>query len=362
MKFFEIINKPLDLNSKNFEIFQFLNTDLIDDDFFVRKEILNEIEKANIINNDDEEHFDIKEESINYFKEQNILDILDLEECVSKDDFDIFEEDFIEDSLHKDWYDNKLFINKLKLELKKIKSNYIKKKKQEKEKKNEEVDPNKEHFFSFLKYSYKKKLVKNRKHTMSIRPGVSDSPKKNSLIRNKNITILNQILNIFIKDGNKKTVFKHHNIMYNEFYNFFKENELNVTNYHNFNYFKELLKNEPKNTHNFNLLLLEHMPIFDSLFNIKTKKNKKIKNRLDIKKYSHEIVYVKKDKRVRNTLKVLKIYNENFKSYFFWERLFLMYLSIIVNWQNSFLIKRRSYIYVKSSKFFKVNNGKKNYS
>lgn len=352
MKFFnydiKIKNKPSNIKKLN-EIFNYFN---VESNIFIKK---------------DEPGDNFYGDTIDHFKEQSDLGLEYLPEVLLHEDFDISKEEYINNSVHFYKYKSFLFIKKLNKLIKKVKTDYLRKKKskipdkEDKEKK-EKAELIFDYYSFFLKFDYEKNFVKNRRNHMLMRPGVSDSPKKNSLMRNKNFSNLGQIMSIFIKTGNKKTIFKHHNIMYNNFYDMFKGEDNKDLNIKNFIIFKKLFKNIPSIYRNFNYILNKQLPIFNSIFDIKPIKNPVKKNKSDNKKYTYEVTYLKKDKRVRNTLKVIELYNESFKSYFLWERLLFMYLSILINWQNSFLIKRRSYIYSKSIKFFRANIKRKNYS
>lgn len=177
-----------------------------------------------------------------------------------------------------------------------------------------------EHIFYILtNLGYMKKNVIKRKFLLNIKKGITKTEKKNSLKRDKNISILNSYLNIMIFNGNKNTLFKHFNeavenffyIFNNENDEFYKHKDYLILNY---------LSNNFIEYNDFVYMLNKFLPDYYSIFDIKTKKNnKKSKNK---KKYSHKIFYIPENKRLKNTLKILNSYSNTFKNYNLWERLF----------------------------------------
>lgn len=163
-----------------------------------------------------------------------------------------------------------------------------------------------------LKLGYLKKNVKKRKILLNIKKGITSTEKKNSLKRDKNNTILQQYMNIMIYNGNKGTLFRNFDIAVENFFYALNDQNEEFLKYKNFlplhylvDYFAEY--------NDFNYILEEFLPKYYSLFDIKTKKNpKKIKA---LKKYRHDIVYVTEPKRLKNILKIINVYSENFKNY-----------------------------------------------
>ena len=201
----------------------------------------------------------------------------------------------------------------------------------------------------FLKFNYLKKNIKNRKIFLKIRKGLTSTEKKNSLKRDSNFSIVQQYINVSLKGGNKDIVFKNlDKAVEIIFFSFNDENEefIKYKNFFNLNF----LVNNFIDYCDFSFLLGEFLPQYYSVFDIKTKKNHKKSRK--IKKYSHEIIYIPENKRLKNTLKVLNMYTNNFKNYELWERLFWMFTTVINNKKNSYIYKRRAYIYKKSIRFF----------
>lgn len=211
------------------------------------------------------------------------------------------------------------------------------------------------HELLFLDYT--KKNVKKRKIVLDIKKGITKTEKKNSLKRDKNNTILQQYFNIMIKNGNKNTLFKNFDQAIEMFFFILNGEDENFNNYRNYSSLNFLVNNLVE-YNDFSYLLEIFLPKYFSLFDIKTIKNNKKKRSL--KKYSHEVVYISENKRLKNLLKIINTYSENFKNYELWDRLFWTFIKLILNdgSKKSYLLNRRSYIYKKSIKFF-INNKNK---
>lgn len=210
--------------------------------------------------------------------------------------------------------------------------------------------------FNFLNKEYilyKKEIKKNRKNLKLIRPGISLNKLKNSIIRDKNNSLIEQYININLKKGKKVKIYKNVNLMIeNLFLTIILEtDEFNKYDY--YNNFIQLYKNDV-NYSNINWILNLYSKNFKSIFEIKTiKNNKKLKLS---NKYTHEIVYIPKERRLKYVLKSLSFYKNNFNNYNFWERIFWSVFKTLINSNNSFLKKRKEYIYLKAIKFFKKNH------
>lgn len=203
--------------------------------------------------------------------------------------------------------------------------------------------------FNFIDYEYFKSNVKRRKILNNIKKGVTSTEKKNSIKRDVNNTLMQQFINVVFKNGNKEFIFNQVNTVSENLFFILNEEHEDFYKYKNYKSLCFLSEFSPK-FNNFNSIFFNSLIDLESLFDIKTKKNpKKLKL---LKKFSHEIVFIPKIKRLKNTLKVLNVYSENFKNYNIWERLFWMILFVILDQKKSFLFKRRSFIYKKSLKFF----------
>jgi hypothetical protein len=161
--------------------------------------------------------------------------------------------------------------------------------------------------FDFDKYN-----IKNRKNLNNIKPGVSDNLKKNSIKRDKNNSLIFQFLNINTKKGKKFLIYKSINNMLENLFFSLKNNCNEFETYKNYKNVVFLYNNTFEYSDMDNLL---HNMVSDleSIFEIKTKKNNK---KLKLKdKYTHEIVYIPKERRLKYVLRSLSLYKESFKNY-----------------------------------------------
>lgn len=168
-------------------------------------------------------------------------------------------------------------------------------------------------YFISLDLGLLKKNVKNRKISSKIKKGITTTEKKNSLKRDKNLPMLNQFINIMNGDGNKRLIFKNFNKAIELFFFTLNEENEEFFKYKNYAIFLFLIKNYHE-YNNFNYIFEDLIPNYYSIFDIKTKKN--YKKRKQIKKYKHEIIYIPEPKRLKNVLKIISFYSENFKNYY----------------------------------------------
>ena len=197
-------------------------------------------------------------------------------------------------------------------------------------------------FYDFDKYCIKKRKIFNK-----IKLGVSKNLKKNSLKRDSNNTYVQQLTNLFLKRGVKTIIFKNLNLMLENVNIFINDLKFN-TNYKNNNYFYNLIYFKQKDL---NFIIFNFLNDFESIFDLKTKKNDKNSKK---GKYLHEIVYIPKKRRFKYVLKYLYLHTNNYKNNKFWERIFWALISSISS-KDCFLNKRKIQICLKSIKFFKNN-------
>lgn len=204
-------------------------------------------------------------------------------------------------------------------------------------------------------YSFAKKNMKSRKVFRRAVNGRRRNQKNDSIKRDRNSTIVEQFFNVSMKSGKKLVILKQWNIFMNNLLDSFKENNSNLNHYKNYESLLDLL-NSKKNYYNFDLLLNRSILIFEPLFNVKIEKaNKRMKSKYN-KKYLYKVMYIKKEKRIKHILKLINSYSERFQNYNYWERLYWMFASILLEPKNSFLWKRKIYVYKKAlKKLFKKN-------
>lgn len=202
---------------------------------------------------------------------------------------------------------------------------------------------------------YTKKYYKNRKVLLRIKKGITKTEKKNSLKRDKNNSILQQYMNIIVKDGGKNTIFKNFSKSIENFYFILNDENEEFYKYKNYLILNFLVNNFIE-FNDFDYLLKRFLPDYYSIFDMKTIKNKK--KGKNLKKYNHEICYIPEAKRLKNLLKIINVYSKSFKNYNLWERLFWVFITLMMDKDKTNLLKRRSFIYKKSIKFFKNNKNK----
>lgn len=174
-------------------------------------------------------------------------------------------------------------------------------------------------FFYNNFYDYEKNLVKNRKFFYKIKPGVSLNIKKNSIKRNSNSLLFQQYINLNTKKGNKNIFFLNFNKSVENLLYVFKYNIEDLNSYVNYSNFIDTF-NKTFKYQNTNQLIEKIVDELKSVFEIKTKKNnKKIKT---LSKYSHEIIYIPRQRRLKYVLRSLSLYKEYFNNYCLWERIF----------------------------------------
>ena len=208
---------------------------------------------------------------------------------------------------------------------------------------------------TYFLYFFLKKNVKSRKIFIKKINGKFRNIKNDSYRRDKNIDISNRFINVSLKNGKKLNFLKNWNLFLKNFFLSFNKNNSNISHYKNYDFFLDLFNNKYY-YHDINLLIKKSITVFEPLFNIKVNKiNKKFKNKFN-KKYSYDIIYIKKKKRLKHVLKLINSYSERFKNYRCWERLYWSFISILLEPKNSFLWKRKMFVYKKAlKKLFKKN-------
>lgn len=204
--------------------------------------------------------------------------------------------------------------------------------------------------FYSIYYNFEKSLVKKRKNLYKTKLGVSINVKKNSIKRDSNNILSQQYINLGQKKGNKNSFKLNFDKAIENLYTSFKLNLKEFSSYDNYLNFSNIFNNSLKHS-NIDYIIYEISNNLKSVFEIKTKKNNK-KLKLQ-SKYSHEIVYIPRQKRLKYVLRAICLYKEYFNNYCLWERIFWSIFITIVNKKNSFLMKRKNFIYEKSIKFFK---------
>ena len=204
-------------------------------------------------------------------------------------------------------------------------------------------------YFDYLDYWILKDNFKRRKILNRIKKGVTSTEKKNSIKRDLNQNLFQQYINVTFKKGNKEYIFNQINIASETFFLSLNEDFDEFYKYKDYKSFV-FLSNYVKEYNNFNFILCNSLLNFESIFDIKTRKNSKKLRR--VKPYNQEIVFIPKSKRLKSVLRNLAVYSESFKNYSLWERLFWLFMLISLDFKKSPIFKRKMYIYKKSINFF----------
>lgn len=208
----------------------------------------------------------------------------------------------------------------------------------------------------FSNYFYKwncTNALKNVVIDFSIQKKIKYTTKKlTSLKRSNNISLLLRFLNFLVKNGLK---IRYANILssgvlklYSMF--FFFNKTLASEN----KYYKDMFLVIPNflNFYSFKIILHFFSSLLEPFFYMRVKKvEKKYRKKLK-KKFTIQPIYVKPQKRVGFVLKTLVNYTNLFSSYSLSERMFLSLFKTLIEQKNSFLYRRKLYMY---SKLFKNN-------
>ena len=207
--------------------------------------------------------------------------------------------------------------------------------------------------FDYFLYEFKKPLIKNRKINNKAKKGIIKNPKRSSNILDKNTSLILKYLKTSQKKGKNFLIFKNLNKSIFNFYDYFNFNYNNNNfskKYHNYEYLSNLILNDFKKL-DLNYLISNFVLNLQSIFELKSKKNK-IKDKNN-NKYLYEIVYIKKENRLKYLIKSLSMNCESFKKNQIWERIFWSFFILFFDTNNSFLNKKKLFLYFKSIKFFK---------
>lgn len=173
-----------------------------------------------------------------------------------------------------------------------------------------------------------------------------------SIKRNKNKSILNKFLNFFFRRGLKIQYTNTLNSSVSDFYFFFFFFNKSLNNmYKGYSEIYNLIPNF-LNFYNFGTMLNFLNTLLEPFFFIKVKKvEKKYRKKLK-KKFVAQPSYVQPHKRVGLVLRSILYYTNLFSSYKLSERLSLGLFKLLVEQKNSYLYRRKIYMYSKMFKKF----------
>jgi len=151
--------------------------------------------------------------------------------------------------------------------------------------------------------------------------------------------------------GNKISLHKHYSNAISDFYftllyDLEDEDFYFLNSFFFYNLIKELIEKK-KILLNFNELFFFSISSYDSLFTLKTKKLNKIMRLKLKKKYKSSINYIFKNKRISETLKLLKQQLIDFKRFKLDVRFFSLFLFFILHPSNSLPFRQRNIVYNK---------------
>lgn len=192
---------------------------------------------------------------------------------------------------------------------------------------------------------YELDFLKKKHFFKKTNKGSNINIKLKSSRRNININLLNKILNTTMYKGNKLTLLKHYNIFIEKFMPLFIEKIETYNSYMYYDFTCNLVDFEPE-YYEFEYMLAPSIPLFEQIFDIQTKKvDKKLKKLHPYKDYIIDVVYLSPKKREKRVLKMFNLYTQSYKYYYYSDRLFSTFASIILDPANSSVWKRRLYSY-----------------
>lgn len=165
--------------------------------------------------------------------------------------------------------------------------------------------------------------------------------------RIKNLTILDRFLNLFFKDGLKSKYLNYFNKSVEQVYYmlfFFSKN----LNYNEHMYVETLFSTSvKKNFYTFSSILSEIVLLLEPIFSLKIQKVEKKFRKFLKKKFTGKISYIQPRKRLHVVLRALLQYLNLFKPYHLHDRLYYSFFKTLVEQKQSFLYKKKIYMYTK---------------
>ena len=208
---------------------------------------------------------------------------------------------------------------------------------------------------NYTRYFYLLNLIKKKQFCKKTDKGVKLDSRFDSIRRFKNLSVNNQLLNIWLKKGLKLNLLKHYNIFLQNFYLILISNISFYENYPNYNYVLELLDTKDY-YYKFENLLNDPLKELEYIFDLKIKKlNKKLQKKYN-KKYDYKIVHINKKKRLRYLLKIFYSNINYYKYNKYSERIFYTLINIVFNTKDTEVWTKKLHTYKTVFKFFNKNN------
>lgn len=208
---------------------------------------------------------------------------------------------------------------------------------------------------NYTRYFYLLNLIKKKQFFKKTNKGIKLDSRFDSIKRFKNLSVNNQLLNIWLKKGLKLNLLKHYNVFLQNFYLILISNISFYENYPNYNYVLELLDTKDY-YYKFENLLNDPLKELEYVFDLKIKKlNKKLQKKYN-KKYDYKIVHINKKKRLRYLLKVFYSNINYYKYNKYSERIFYTLINIVFNTKDTEVWTKKLYTYKTVFKFLNKNN------
>lgn len=204
--------------------------------------------------------------------------------------------------------------------------------------------------FSYFKYTrFKKKIFIKNNNKKKI------NFKNISSLRDKNINLIKKYYNVSNYNGKKESFFNNFNSFLKLFFFIFIRKNSFYSMKENYFFFYENLNSKFIN-YNFYFFIKDILYESNSIFDIKINKvSKKYQSKIK-KKFIFELVYINKNKRIRQTLKLINNNIKNNKMLDLKNNMLSSFYEVLSHPKNSFLWKRKISIYNKAmKKFFKKN-------
>lgn len=157
---------------------------------------------------------------------------------------------------------------------------------------------------------------------------------------------INLLLKSSLRGGNKLLMLKHFNLFNDSFYFLFNNwNSFLNNKFSTYNVYYEISVQNPR-FFNINLLLKSILDLNESIFNLRVVKYTKSQRKFlkPKKKFFYEVVYLPKNKRFKNLLKIIHRHAHQYNNYTYFERLLMSFCNSFFLQKNSLLYNRKIYM------------------
>lgn len=162
--------------------------------------------------------------------------------------------------------------------------------------------------------------------------------------RLKNLSIFDRFLNLFFKDGLRLKYLNYFNKsiqqIYHTLYFFWK-----TLTFAQYVYIDSLFSSEKHNYDIFSALIYEMTVLLEPMFQMRVEKVNKQFKKVIKKRFTSKIIYVKPNKRLHLAMKAIILYLNLFKPHKINERFYHSLFKTLVEQKQSYLYKRKIYLY-----------------